>query len=265
MSTMALAVAVASGVGLTTPAQAGVDACSPPNDGHKPWVTGVSVNPTTTTLATFTKHATITVVAGDDTALEVCDTDGLFDDPYASGVGSVNVRLEATTVPDFGQVEDTQLVALTLSSGTAFNGVWTGRLDLPKSMKAGNWNASAEVMDGDFNTTTYAVATATHLFLRSGLTTSVSQVANSNKVAVTGKLRHLTSSGWKASRNTRVAIYFKPKGSATWSKKATATTDKKGRYAKSLRPFKAGTWEVRYTGGQLIAASSGSDFAKMRP
>jgi hypothetical protein len=234
----------------------------PVNDTHKPWVTGVSVDPTATTLATFTKHATITVTAGDDNALEACDADGLLDDSYASGVGSVNVRLEATTVPDFGQVEDTQLVALTLSSGTMFNGVWTGQLALPKSMKAGNWNASAEVMDGSFNTTTYAVGTAMHLFLLSGVTTSASPVPHSNKVAVTGKLRHLTSSGWKASKKTRVGIYFKPKGSTTWSKKATTTTNNKGRYAKSLRAAKSGTWQVRFAGGQFIAASSDSDFAK---
>ncbi|MEV3856008.1 carboxypeptidase-like regulatory domain-containing protein [Streptomyces sp. NPDC050095] len=70
-------------------------------------------------------------------------------------------------------------------------------------------------------------------------------VTKGKPVRVTGFLQE-ANSGWKPMKNTRVSLYFRPKGSTTWSYVTAGKTDSTGWVALTGKATKDGTWVIRY-------------------
>src|SRR5438067_1613622 len=96
------------------------------DDTTPPSVTGLTLNPTSVNVTTGPKSVLVTMTATDD----------------LSGVKFVTVTF---TSPNVGQ---TQYAFLSLSSGSATNGTFTGNATIPQYADNGTWNISS-VFIGD--------------------------------------------------------------------------------------------------------------------
>lgn len=83
-------------------------------------------------------------------------------------------------------------------------------------------------------------------------------------VKISGRLDHVTPTGWKPFGNRDVAVEFRAKGTSTWVKKGTLRTASDGKFSsEKFRARKSGDWRVTFAGGALNAASvSAVDFVK---
>ncbi|GAA2622499.1 hypothetical protein SMC26_38645 [Actinomadura fulvescens] len=89
--------------------------------------------------------------------------------------------------------------------------------------------------------------------IRKGATLTVSGMLN----------RHVGS--WKPGSGAPIDVYFKPTGSSKWTRMAVVRTDRRGRFLKTFKAFRDGTWLATYKGGPAyLAAWSPTDYIDVR-
>ncbi|MER7749850.1 HtaA domain-containing protein [Streptomyces bacillaris] len=92
-------------------------------------------------------------------------------------------------------------------------------------------------------------------------------VGKGSKLKMTGTLQTTGATGntWSPLARTSVVIEFQAKGSKTWSRVTTVTTDAKGAVTASATAQKDGTWRARYAGtADRAAATSYADYVDVK-
>ncbi|MCO5996715.1 hypothetical protein [Actinoallomurus rhizosphaericola] len=90
-----------------------------------------------------------------------------------------------------------------------------------------------------------------------GFAASPKTVRTGHQLRITGTLKRKTTS-WKAYAKRTIRIYFRAKGSKKWTYAGSATTDGKGRFARSLTAKKDGTWRAKFSGDSACLAVTGA-------
>ncbi|TDC44528.1 hypothetical protein E1281_33650 [Actinomadura sp. KC345] len=71
--------------------------------------------------------------------------------------------------------------------------------------------------------------------------------------------------GGKPGPGANIHIYFRPKGSSTWTKKAITKTARNGWFSRKFKASRDGTWLARYWGsGTYIGSNHPSDYVDVR-
>jgi hypothetical protein len=90
-------------------------------------------------------------------------------------------------------------------------------------------------------------------------------VRHRKRLAVRGPLSSYAHGTWTALRRTKVALYFRKRGSKTWTFVGWAKTDKRGHYTVHATAYRDGYWQTRYLGdGDHFKVVSHSDYVNVR-
>jgi hypothetical protein len=90
-------------------------------------------------------------------------------------------------------------------------------------------------------------------------------VKRGRKLAVRGTLSSYAHGKWNVLRSTKVALYFRKRGSKTWKFVGWAKTDRRGHYTVKATAKSDGYWQTRYVGdGDHYRASSGGDYVDVK-
>ncbi|WP_230879082.1 lysozyme [Planomonospora sp. ID67723] len=91
-------------------------------------------------------------------------------------------------------------------------------------------------------------------------------IRRGRKLTVVGTLSQYTASGTRqAAAKQKIAVMFRPHGSATWRTAGTVTTAADGTFRTAIKASKDGTWQVVYKGdSRRLGAKSRTDYVDVR-
>jgi hypothetical protein len=90
-------------------------------------------------------------------------------------------------------------------------------------------------------------------------------VKHRKRLTVRGTLSSYAQGKWTGLKRTKVAVYFRKRGSKTWSFVGWAKTDTRGRYTVKATAYRDGYWQARYLGdGDHYKAVSHGDYVNVR-
>jgi hypothetical protein len=90
-------------------------------------------------------------------------------------------------------------------------------------------------------------------------------VRHHRRLAVRGTLSSYAHGKWTVLKRTKVALYFRRRGSRTWTFVGWAKTDSRGHYTMQAIAYRDGYWQARYLGdGDRFTAVSHADYVDVR-
>lgn len=97
-----------------------------------------------------------------------------------------------------------------------------------------------------------------------GFNAAPEPVRRGDTLKLSGRLERFAGGTWKVAARRRVHIYFRPKGAKTWQLVAQASTDWHGRFGRSVKATRDGTWQIRYEATRNDhGASSDGDYVNV--
>ena len=199
---------------------------------------------TPTIISATASNAVITETGKAAARVTVRAADSCAGNPWSTpGVWSV-------TVNAYNPGKDVAGAWLSLSSGTARDGTWTGFLTFTKKDAIGTWYIDVSAQDSDG---TVSSVRETSMKLRRNTRVSADAapepVERGAGLRVRGRVFKLTAKmEYVAYRDAVVRVYFKRAGQTTKVLKGKTRTDSRGRYAMSFTAKRSGTWYAYFPG-----------------